>query len=60
MSKITHLMDRNMEVKTKFQFLKDIKFRMGGDRRREFESHYRILDGHIFTLICCKLVLMFV
>ena len=36
---------------------------MGGDSRSEgrgFESQCRILDGHFFTLICCKIVLMFV
>ena len=36
---------------------------MGGDscsEGRGFESQCRILDGHIFTLICCKFVLMFV
>ena len=30
---------------------------MGGDSRSEgyeFESQHRILDGHLFTLICCK------
>ena len=30
---------------------------MGGDSRskgRGFESQRRILDGHFFTLICCK------
>ena len=30
---------------------------MGGDlffKGREFESRDRILDGHIFTFICCK------
>ena len=33
---------------------------MGGDSRSEgcgFESQCRILDGHFFTLICCKIVL---
>ena len=36
---------------------------MGGDSRSEgrgFESQCCILDGHYFTLICCKIVLMFV
>ena len=36
---------------------------MGGNSRsegREFESWCHILDGHFFTLICCKIVLMFV
>ena len=36
---------------------------MGGDSCSEgcgFESRYRILDGHFFTLICYKIVLMFV
>ena len=36
---------------------------MGGDscsEGRGFESHCHILDGHFFTLICCKIVLMFV
>ena len=36
---------------------------MGGDSRSEgrgFESQRCILDGHFFTLICCKIVLMFV
>ena len=36
---------------------------MGGDSRFEgcgFESQCHILDGHFFTLICCKIVLMFV
>ena len=36
---------------------------MGGDSRSEgrgFESQCRILDGHYFTLICSKIVLMFV
>ena len=36
---------------------------MGGDSGSEgrgFESRCRILDGHFFTLICCKIVLMFV
>ena len=35
---------------------------MGGDSSPEgcgFESQYHILDGHFFTLICCKIVLMF-
>ena len=27
---------------------------------RGFESQRRILDGHFFTLICCKIALMFV
>ena len=30
---------------------------MGGDlcsKGHEFESQYRILDGHFFTFICCK------
>ena len=34
---------------------------MGRDSRIEghgFESQCRILDGHFFTLICCKIVLM--
>ena len=25
-----------------------------------FESQHRILDGHFFTYICCKIVMMFV
>ena len=32
---------------------------MGGDSRSEgyeFESQHCILDGHLFTLICCKIV----
>ena len=36
---------------------------MGGDSHSEgrgLESQCRILDGHLFTFICCKLVLMFV
>ena len=36
---------------------------MGGDSCSEghgFESQCRILDGHFFTLICSKIVLMFV
>ena len=36
---------------------------MGGDsctEGRGFESQCCILDGHFFTLICCKIVLMFV
>ena len=36
---------------------------MGGDLRSEcyeFESQQHILDGHFFTGICCKIVLMFV
>ena len=36
---------------------------MGGDSRSEgsgFKSKCRILDGDFFTLICCKIVLMFV
>ena len=36
---------------------------MGGDSRSEgrgFESQCRKLDGHFFTLICRKFVLMFV
>ena len=36
---------------------------MGGDSRsegREFESQCHILDGHFFTLICCKIGLMFI
>ena len=36
---------------------------LGGDSRSEgrgFESQCRILDGHFLTLICCKIVLMFV
>ena len=36
---------------------------MGGDSRSEgrgFESRCHILDGHFFTLICCKIVLIFV
>ena len=36
---------------------------MGGDSRSEgrgFESQCHILDGDFFTLICCKIVLMFV
>ena len=36
---------------------------MGGDSRSEgcvFESQCRILDGHFFTFICCKIILMFV
>ena len=36
---------------------------MGGDSRSEgrgFESQCHILDGHFFTLICCKIVLMFI
>ena len=36
---------------------------MGGDSHSEgrgFESRCHILDGHFFTLICCKIVLMFV
>ena len=35
---------------------------MEGDSRfegRAFESQCGILDGHFFTLICCKIVLMF-
>ena len=35
---------------------------MGGDSRfkgRGFESRCHILDGHFFTLICCKIVRMF-
>ena len=31
---------------------------MGGDSLSEgrgFESQHRILDGHFFTLICCKI-----
>ena len=35
---------------------------MGGDSHSEgcvFESQCCILDGHYFTLICCKIVLMF-
>ena len=30
---------------------------MGGDSRPEgceFETQHRILDGHLFTIICCK------
>ena len=33
---------------------------MGDDscsKGRGFESQRRILDGHIFTLICCKVVM---
>ena len=36
---------------------------MGGDFRSEecgFESQCHILDGHFFTLICCKIVLIIV
>ena len=36
---------------------------MGGDSRSEgrgFESQHHILEGHFFTLICCKILLMFV
>ena len=36
---------------------------MGGhspSEGRGFESQLRILDGHFFTLICCKIVLIFV
>ena len=36
---------------------------MGGESRSEgrgFESRCRMLDGHFFTFICCKIVLMFV
>ena len=36
---------------------------MGGDSHSEgrgFKSLCRILDGHFFKLICCKIVLMFV
>ena len=36
---------------------------MGGDscfEAREFKSQPRILDGKFFTLICCKIVMMFV
>ena len=36
---------------------------MGGDSCSEgwgFKFQHRILDGHFFTLICCKTVLMFV
>ena len=36
---------------------------LGGDSRSEgrgLESQRQILDGHFFTLICCKIVLMFV
>ena len=25
---------------------------------REFESRHRLLDGHFFTLICCKIVIV--
>ena len=35
----------------------------GRDSRSEgrgFESQHRILDGHFFTYICCKIVMMFV
>ena len=36
---------------------------MGRDSRSEgrgFESRHRILDGHFFTYICCKILKMFV
>ena len=36
---------------------------MGGDSRSEghgFESQCRILEGRFFTLICCKILLLFV
>ena len=36
---------------------------MGGDSHSEgceFKSQCHILDGHFFTLICCKIVLIFV
>ena len=36
---------------------------MGGDSHSEcrgFKSQCHILDGHFITLICCKIVLMFV
>ena len=35
---------------------------MGGDscsKGREFESQHRILDGHFFTFICCKICNVF-
>ena len=35
---------------------------MGGDtcsEGRGFESQLRILDGHLFTFICCKIVMLF-
>ena len=36
---------------------------MGGDSHSEgrgFESQCRILEGNLFTLICCNIVLIFV
>ena len=36
---------------------------MGGDSCSEgcgFKSEHHIMDGHFFTLICCKIVLKFV
>ena len=36
---------------------------MGGDscpEGRGFESQHHILDEHVFTLICCQIVSMFV